>query len=128
MVLRTLVLPVCLSFGVAACGNANAAALDPSRDVDCSVLTFYFKGLADHQGAPADQQHALAAMHEWYAVKTRALAVERWGDMEGLAGEVGPLLDAIKRDPMSMLDELAACTERAVEDPDFDRFARTFSG
>lgn len=110
------------------CGGASAATLDPSDDVHCSVLAFYFDGLARHQGAPRDQLRATKVMHEWYAAKMRDVAVERWGDMAGFEKEAGPLLESVKADPQAMADEMLACTDRAVAAPGFNRFARGLAG
>ena len=110
------------------CGAASATTLDPSDDVHCSVLAFYFNGLAKHQGAPREQLRATKVMHEWYAAKMRQIAVERWGDMAGYEKEVGPLLEGVKSDPKAMGDEMLVCTNRAVAAPGFNQFARSLGG
>jgi hypothetical protein len=109
---------------LAACGQASGSALDPSNDLHCSVLAFYFAGFAQHSGAPADQQRGTAALHEWYASKARELVAQR-SDPNAAHAEMGSVLEAIKRDPRSMLDEFSACTDRVAADPAFDAFART---
>jgi hypothetical protein len=88
------------------------------------VLAFYFAGFAQHSGAPANQQRGTAALHEWYASKARE-RVAQSSDPNTARAEMGAVLDAIKRDPRSMLDEYSACTDRAAADPAFDAFART---
>lgn len=107
------------------CGTASAATIDPADDVHCSVVAFYFHGLAKHHGFPDDQQRAAKGIHEWYASKMRQVAVGRWGGMAGFEKEVAPLLETIKSDPLAMRDEMTTCTERAGRDPAFNRFART---
>lgn len=113
---------------LSACGAASATTVNPSDDVHCSVLAFYFHGLAEHQGVPRQHLAATKVMHEWYAVKMRQAAVERWGDMAGYEHEVGPLLDSIKSDPKAMEGEMLACVDRATADPAFDQFARLTGG
>ena len=121
---------VCLLFAslvaLAGCGQASGSVPDPSSDLHCSVIAFYFSGLAEHDGAPADQRRALAAVHEWYAAKLRQLATQR-GDPNSVLAEAEPILDAIKRDPRAMLDEHETCSERAMADPAFNRFVGTLS-
>lgn len=107
-----------------ACGSVGAAVIDPADDVHCSVVAFHTQGLAKHRGAPADQQRAAWTVHEWYAAKMRAVADERWGGTSGFEKEVAPLLEAVKSDPQHNRDEMMACAERAVADPEFDDFAR----
>ena len=109
---------------IAGCGEARGTVPDASNDLHCSVLSFYFAGLARHSGAPADQQRATAAIHEWYAAKAREVAAQR-SDPNAVLAEMEPIFEAIKQDPRSMLDELSACTDRAAADPGFDAFART---
>lgn len=111
---------------LSSCGQANAATLDATDDVHCSVLAFYFQGLAKHHGFPAKQQKAANGLHDWYAAKIRSIAKERWGDMSGFEKEVAPLLQTIKSDPLAMSDEFLACTERAAADPEFSKHARTY--
>jgi hypothetical protein len=118
-----LLAPIIACTFLGGCGTATAATLDPSDDAHCSLLAFYFNGLAEHQGAPRDQLRATKVLHEWYAAKIRQVAVKRWGDMSGYEKEMGPLLERIKSDPKAMGDELIACTDRAMATPDFNQFA-----
>jgi hypothetical protein len=108
------------------CGRANAAAIDPTDDIHCSVLAFYFHGFAEHHGFPAKQQKAAKGVHDWYAAKMRLVAKERWGGMAGFEKEAGPLLETVKADPLAMRDEMVACTKRAAADPAFNEHARAY--
>jgi hypothetical protein len=118
-----LSLMLILSAGLAACSAAKASMPDPAKDTDCSVLAFYFSRQAAQSAAPPVQKHATRVVHEWYAGKVRNIAVERWGDMAGMDRELGPLLEAVNRDPMAMTDRYMQCIERATGDPNFDAFA-----
>ena len=109
--------------GLAACSDAKASMPDPARDSDCSVLAFYFNQQAEQSQALPDQKHATRVVHEWYAGKVRRIAAEQWSGMEDLNRELGPVLEAVKRDPMAMTDHYLQCTERAAGDPGFDKFA-----
>jgi hypothetical protein len=110
---------------IAGCGQARGHVPDASNDLHCSVLAFYFAGLAQHSRAPPDQQRGTAAVHQWYASKARQVAA-RSSDPNAALAEMEPILEAIKRDPQSMLDEFSVCTDRAAADPGFHEFARTF--
>lgn len=121
---RNAVLMCCLSALAAGCGQAEAANPDPTRDIDCSVVAFYFKGLAEKDGAPQEQRRSTAAIHEWYALKLREIRIQR-GDTQSVLAEAAPILEAVKRDPLAALDELEACTDRAVSDPSFGSFAES---
>ena len=116
---------VCLApiIFIAGCAEARGSVPDASNDLHCSVLAFYFAGLAQHSGAPADQQRGTAAVQQWYAAKARELAAQR-PDPNAALADMAPILEAIKRDPNSMLDEFSACTDRAAADPAFEVFAR----
>lgn len=116
---RFLVAPL---MALAACGQASGSVPDASSDLHCSVLAFYFNGYAEHSSAPADQRRALAAVHEWYAAKLRQLTTERGGP-DSVVAEGAPILEAVKRDPSAMIDELQACSDRALADPTFNGFA-----
>ena len=112
-----------LSVILSGCSSASAATVDPKSDVHCSVLAFYFHGLAKHEGAPADQVAATKGLHDWYAIKMKEVAGERFKDAAVFLREVEPILDAVKADPLSMRDEASACADRAAADPTFNRFA-----
>lgn len=113
------------------CGPANATNLestdlvqvDSTNDVHCSVLAFYFNGLAEHRSAPRNQIRATKVVHEWYGAKMRRVAVERWDNWAEFAKETEPVLEAVKSDPAAMRDELLACTDRAIAEPGFEKFA-----
>jgi hypothetical protein len=124
MNLRNLLSLACLS-ALCACSNAGASTLDAGEDLDCSVVLFYFKGLAEHLGRPANERHATMVIHEWYGARIRKAAPERWSDEEAMLAEAAPILETIKAEPMAARDELMTCTERAVDDPSFDAFARS---
>lgn len=109
---------------LAACSEAAGATIDTTSDVDCSVVAFYYNGLAAHQGAPADQQGATRVIHEWYAAKLRDIVVKT-GDAQAVLAKAEPVLNAIKRDPKGMAGNLKNCADRAIGDPKFDAFARS---
>ena len=110
---------------VASCGQASAKVADPANDLHCSALSFHFARVAKQAGAPADQQRAANAFHEWYAAKLRKVAEER-RESASVFREMEPVLDAVERDHQSMLDEVTACAARAAADPAFEAFSRTF--
>lgn len=124
MIARSLFAIACLS-ALAACGSASASTLDPSDDLHCSVVAFYFKGLAEHKGAPADQLRATAVVDGWYAAKVREIAPTRWKDLDASLTEMAPILEAVKADPMAASDEHMACAKRATEDPSFAAFSNS---
>jgi hypothetical protein len=107
-------LVVLATSGLLGCAQASAATPDPSQDLDCSVVAFYFNGLAKHKGAAADQHHALSTVNKWYA--TRLQAIAKKDGVESVLARTGPLLEAVKREPMEMRDELSACTDRALSE------------
>jgi hypothetical protein len=99
---------------LAACGQASAAAPDTSGDIDCSVLAFYFNGLAEHTGAPPSQRRATQAVHEWYSIKVQKISREEGAT--AVLSRAGPVLETVKRDPMKMRDSHKACAVRAVSE------------
>lgn len=113
---------LCASLAIAACGRAEAAGPDSARDVDCSVLAFYFARAAERSGAPADQRHGAQALHLWYSERIQAIAL-RQGNGNGVLAEAAPVLAAVNADPRAMLDEYSACAERAFADRGWDAFA-----
>jgi hypothetical protein len=102
------------SAGLGGCAQASAATVDVSRDIDCSVVVFYFNRLAAQQGAEESQQRALNAVHKWYSLKVQAAAKTRGADH--VLHRAGPILESVNQNPMSMRDELAACASRAVKE------------
>jgi len=113
MRVREMSLLTC-SLMMASCNQTPQVRPDPSSDIDCSVVTFYFKGLADHDRAEADQRAALGAVSNWYARRAEAIAKEQGA--ESVLQRAGPILDAVKAEPKAMGDELQACTDRAVRE------------
>lgn len=121
--MRAACLAILLATISGGCGQATAAAVDPKNDVHCSVLAFYFHGLATHTQASEKQVRATKGLHDWYAAKMKEVADERFKNPAFLQNEVGPVLEAVKADPLAMRDEMSACAERAAADPSFNRFA-----
>jgi hypothetical protein len=111
---------------VAACSPASAVTIDPRNDVHCSVLAFYFHGLAVHDGASNTQIRATKGLQDWYTAKLRAHASGRYADPALLQRELGPILDTIKANPDSMRDAARTCVSRAAADPSFNDFARSY--
>jgi hypothetical protein len=99
---------------LAACAQASAAAPDTSSDIDCSVLAFYFNGLAEHRGAPLSQRRATQAVHEWYSIKVQKISREKGAD--AVLSRAGPLLETTKQDPMKMRAANTACADRALNE------------
>jgi len=110
---QRMLLVALASVGLTACGQANASTPDVSQDVDCSVIAFYFTGLAQQMGVNPTEQRAVAAVHAWYSTRVRAIASE---DANEVLSRAGPILEAVKRDPANMRDEMAACTDRALNE------------
>ena len=107
------------------CGEASGNVLGASNDLHCSVISSYFSMFADQSGAPADQRRGAAAIREWYAAKLRQISTDRGGP-DLVMDEMAPVLAAVKRDPKASLDEYQACSDRAFDDPEFDRFVGAF--
>lgn len=116
---------VVASVALSACTSAKAVAIDPTNDVHCSVLSFYFHGAAVHDGAPDDQVRALKVLQDWYAAKMRSAEGGRYADPTVMESEIGPLLETVNADPQSKLEDLDACTDRAATDPSWNSFARS---
>lgn len=108
------------------CGEASGKTLDPARDLDCSVVAFYFNGLTQQIDMAADEKRAARVLHEWYAAKLRERAVEA-GTADTVLREAEPVLEAIKAAPGEATDELSVCAERALADPAFEPFAATIA-
>jgi hypothetical protein len=112
--------------GLCGCASAYAVTIDSNNDIHCSVLAFYFHGLAKHDGAPDKQVRATKGLQDWYAVKMRAAEGGRYSDPAVMQSEIGPILESVKADPVSMRDKAKACADRAVADPSFNHFARSY--
>lgn len=124
--MRNILLVSLASALLSACSSAGAATVDVKNDVHCSILAFYFHGLAKHERAPEDQIRATRGLHDWYAEKARVSSGRRFSDLKVMQAEVEPILETIKADPNSMRDEYRGCADRAASDPQFDRFARSY--
>ena len=116
-----------LAASLHACGTPDVI-VDSSDDNHCSLLSFYFSGLAKYADAPDEQQLATKTIFEWYASKERQQA-EREGveTVKRRVLSLEPVFDAIKKNPNSMTDELEACSARAQKSIGFTEFARTIS-
>ncbi len=112
---------------IGACSPAPAVKIDPQNDIHCSVLSFYFYGLAKHDGAPDAQILATKALQDWYAAKLQSDAGNRYSDPALAKKNIGPILDAVKANPATMRDAMRICTNRAASDPTFANFARSYS-
>lgn len=112
--------------GLSTCASADAVSIDSKNDIHCSVLSFYFHGLAKHNHASDEQVFATKGLRDWYAIKMRSAEGGRYSDPAVIQSEIGPILEAIKADPLSMQDEVKACADRAVADPSFNSFASSY--
>jgi hypothetical protein len=125
--MRNIVLGTVLSIFICACsGSGNAAVVNPENDIHCSVLSFYFHGLAKHNGLSDEQLRASKGLEDWYAAKMRKALGEHYSDPAIMKSEIEPILEVVKADPLSMRDEVTACAKRASADPAFDMFARSY--
>ena len=124
--MRNITLLSLASAFLSACASAGAVTVDAKNDVHCSILAFYFHGLAKHERAPEDQIRATKGLHDWYAEKMRASSGERFSDLKIMKAEVEPVLETIKADPVAMRDEYSSCADRALADPKFNHFARSY--
>jgi hypothetical protein len=112
---------VALACALAGCTSAHATPLNPADDLHCSVIAFYFQGYAQWSGAPARQIHAAGVIKAWYAGKLREAGVDLGGP--DFRSRAEPILNAVKADPKAARAPMVACTDRAVADPAFNRFA-----
>lgn len=119
-----LIIAAMASLPLTGCGSNTRPTLDPSRDLDCSVVSFYFAGFAKHVGAPAEQTRAAWVVSEWFHARLREDLAKQGQDGSGALASAEPLLEEIKRDPKAATDEFASCSNRAIADPGFDAFAR----
>ena len=124
--MRRLLILMLAFESMAACSPASAVTIDPKNDVHCSVLTFYFHGLAVHDGASSTQIRAAKGLQDWYAAKLRSLSGGRYADPALMQREIGPVLDTVKANPDAMRDAARACVSRAAADPSFNDFARPY--
>ncbi len=65
--------PVCLHV-------TNAVSIDPKSDIHCSVLSFYFHGLAKYNHASDKQVFATRELQDWYARKIRSAEGGRYSE------------------------------------------------
>lgn len=114
---------IAAAMALGACGQASALPVDPSNDLHCSVVAFYFKGDPITQAAPQNQRDAIARIFDWYTVKTQALAAEQGPD--AVLRTAAPALEAVKKDPAAHREHLLTCTNRAVDDPTFNAWLRS---
>lgn len=114
------------TIALCACTSANAVTIDPKNDMHCSVLSFYFHGLARHEGFSDKQVRAAKGLQDWYAAKIRSAEGGRYSNPAIMQSEIGPVLEAVKADPRSMLDEAKACLDRAAADPSWNSFAGSY--
>jgi hypothetical protein len=119
--MRIQVTSLILVLALAGCAKAGAATVDPNDDFDCAVTSGFFLDAAKASGAPDQQQHALYVVNGWYAAKWHAEHPAA-SDDESHAAAFSKF-KLIQADPMKYNTVLQACTERAADDPKFNRFA-----
>ena len=116
-------LPIISCAALVACGQASAKTPDPQNDLHCHVLNFYYMGVAKQNGTD-DQQRSFKVMHQWYSAKMHERMEQLNKSMEEVLAPGEQLLDAVKRNPASMMDTSLACAKRSTQDPSFDGFVR----
>jgi hypothetical protein len=110
---------------LAGCSAASATPVDPGNDFHCLGVTLGFQGVASAQSAPVDQQIATTAMADWYWGKNNAYLRDRGKD--AFTAEMAALARVIDADPPATLSAMKACSERAIADPSFNKFAARYS-
>ena len=108
--------------------DTSKSIVDVTDDYHCTDISFYFSGLARYVNAPIEQQLATKKVFEWYANKLREKAASEGADIvkRRLVNDHS-ILDAVKKDPNSMTDELEKCSTRAQKSAGFAEFAATIS-
>jgi hypothetical protein len=114
-----------LGCALAVCTAANATPIGPTDDLHCFVIASYFHAFAETSGAPAKQLHASRVIGAWYAGKLREAGVDP--AKRDFRSRADPILDAVTADPLAARAPMVACTDRAVADPAFNRFARALA-
>lgn len=103
---------------VTGCGRNGGP--NASNDFDCAVTAASYLDAAKSSGAPAEQQHALYVLNQWYAARW---SDQNPGESSKAASAGAPLVEAISRDPQKYGEVLKTCGDRANEDPRFAKFA-----
>jgi hypothetical protein len=110
---KVLMIPVLLV--TSACGQASAATIDPSQDLDCSVLSVFMKELGTKVDADPKQKRALAVVHKWYVERTQP-TFQELGE-EAFRAKISPIYEAAKRETIRTATEKhMICAKRAVDE------------
>lgn len=110
---KALMIPVLLA--TSACGQASAATIDPSQDLDCSVLSSFMRELGTKVDADPKQKRALAAVHKWYIERTQP-TFQDLGE-EAFRAKISPIYEAAKRETIRTASEKhMICAKRAVDE------------
>jgi hypothetical protein len=104
-------IPVVLA--ASACGQANATVVDPTRDLDCSVLSAFMTELGTRVDADPRQKQALVAVQNWYIRKTHPTFQEL--GKKAFAAKISPIHEAVGRETIRTATEKhMICAKRAV--------------
>jgi hypothetical protein len=115
---KSLIVALSLVLGLAGCSPASAHALDPSKDMDCALTTYYFQRVAIHENAPEKPTVALRIFNQWFAAKLHAARIKpTQSDIESVS-------DAIQENPNAAREQLNACMKRAAGEDHFNQFAK----
>ena len=109
------------SLAMAACSQAAAIAPDASNDRNCAIVGIVFAKAGQAMGAPEKQQNAIRVVSAWYVAKWQREDPGARAEMDETSAD--PVVKAIDADLKSYQQMMKDCTERAVEDPEFNRFA-----
>jgi predicted ATP-grasp superfamily ATP-dependent carboligase len=112
--MRSGLLASLIAISITGCSAANAAQFDAENDIHCAALSVAWRIASVQQGAPADQQKAIAFVEDWYGRKVRELALSR-GEEKVLA-EANSIAKVVEKDLLSLKRETLACTDRAIKD------------
>jgi hypothetical protein len=121
----TRLLAIGLGCALAGCTAANATPPGPTDDLHCFVIAYYFRIFAETSGASVKQRDASRAIEAWYARKLRADGLDP--AQRDFRSRADPILDAVTAAPLAARAPMVACTDRAVADPAFNRFARALA-
>lgn len=95
------------------CGLHSAKGIDAGSNLDCGMLFLHAEKNQDIYNATEMERRALYILRSWYFTKIR----------EDQSADDQAVVISIKSNPASVAPALHECTDRAMKDPAFERWA-----
>lgn len=104
---------IAATFALTGCSFSKSKAIDAENDLDCATVFLTAEKNEGVYNASESEKRAIFAFRTWYFTKIRKDQV----------AEYQKVVELIRKNPDELAPALKECGDRAMKDPEFERWA-----